>query len=164
MNRIYACCIVWAYLLLSGCGEVSEEGEFAASADGRRIVEILGNDHMRFELTEFTAMPGEPLRVRFRNVGQQPKDRMGHNWLLLDSVSETEFHALAVDAARRPPDYLPEDRSAVLAYTGVLGPGEAEEVDFYAPETPGEYRYVCTFPGHYIVMQGRLRVLESNGE
>ena len=46
----------------------------------------------------------------------------------------------------------------VIAHTDVLGPGESESVTFQAPSEPGDYEYVCTFPGHFAMMRGVLLV------
>ena len=51
-----------------------------------------------------------------------------------------------------------EDREKeIIAYTGMAGPDETVTVEFTAPETPGKYDYICTFPGHYLAgMKGVL--------
>src|SRR5688500_20334373 len=54
-------------------------------------------------------------------------------------------------------EYVPRTDD-VLYYTSVLEPEKSQTIYFVAPTTPGEYTYVCTFPGHYIVMQGTMRV------
>jgi azurin len=30
-----------------------------------------------------------------------------------------------------------------------------------APAEPGDYEYVCTFPGHYVIMWGKLVVTKD---
>jgi azurin len=55
--------------------------------------------------------------------------------------------------------YVPED-DAVLAATDLAKPGETVTLTFTAPNEPGEYAYICTFPGHYAMMQGVMRVVE----
>jgi len=42
--------------------------------------------------------------------------------------------------------------------TEVAKPGETVEVTFTAPEEPGAYTYLCTYPGHWATMQGTMRV------
>jgi azurin len=54
-------------------------------------------------------------------------------------------------------DYVPRSDD-VLYHTALLEPQKSETIYFQAPATPGEYSYVCTFPGHYITMQGTMRV------
>ena len=45
----------------------------------------------------------------------------------------------------------------VLAFTPLAAPKQAAEVTFTAP-APGKYPYICTFPGHYLLMKGVLTV------
>lgn len=139
---------------LVGCGNGETESEQAYTDDGRRIIEIQGNDQMRFNLAEIRAQAGEELRLVFTNVGRMPKESMGHNWVLFAQMNDSELNEIAMAAARRSPEYLPEDRSAVLAHTDILGPGESETLDFTAPTDPGTYTFACTFPGHFAVMKG----------
>src|SRR5688500_13818710 len=54
----------------------------AAAKAGPRVVEITGGDNMKFNLTTIQAKPGEQLKVVLTNVGTQPKEVMGHNWVL----------------------------------------------------------------------------------
>jgi glycosyltransferase involved in cell wall biosynthesis len=46
-------------------------------------------------------------------------------------------------------DYVPPNDKNVLAHSKLLGPNETETVTFTAPYVPGQYLYVCSFPGHY---------------
>ncbi len=47
---------------------------------------------------------------------------------------------------------------AILAHTPMSTPGETVQVTFTAPSEPGTYRYICTYPGHYVMMQGTMTV------
>jgi len=62
---------------------------------------------------------------------------------------------LGLDGAKM--DYVPRTDD-VLYHTALLEPQKSEAIYFVAPTTPGEYTYVCTFPGHYVTMQGTMRV------
>ena len=53
--------------------------------------------------------------------------------------------------------YIPESDD-VLAYTDIVPPGEDFSISFRAPAQPGRYPYLCTFPGHWMVMNGELIV------
>ena len=46
----------------------------------------------------------------------------------------------------------------VLFHTRLLEPTKSETIYFTAPDQPGEYPYICTFPGHYLAMRGVLVV------
>ncbi len=158
MKLIIGMC-VGAAVLLVGCGGGSDEGNGAQfTDDGRRIIQVQGNDQMRFNVSEIRVKAGEELRVTFTNVGRMPKETMGHNWVLFKPLSDSELNGLAMDAARRSPEYLPEDRSAVIVHTRIIGPGESDSIDFTAPSEPGTYVFACTFPGHFAMMKGNMIV------
>jgi azurin len=53
------------------------------------------------------------------------------------------------------------DLPAVLQATKLLREGETERLGFTAPSAPGEYIFVCTFPGHWVRMYGVMLVVES---
>jgi azurin len=46
----------------------------------------------------------------------------------------------------------------VLVYTDVVSPQNEFSISFLAPTEPGRYPYLCTFPGHWMVMNGELIV------
>jgi azurin len=46
----------------------------------------------------------------------------------------------------------------VLYHTALIEPGKSEAIFFEAPATPGDYPFVCSFPGHAGTMQGVMRV------
>jgi hypothetical protein len=43
----------------------------------------------------------------------------------------------------------------------MLEPGEKETIKLNAPDEPGDYEYVCTYPEHWKVMYGRLIVVRD---
>ncbi|PQO47663.1 plastocyanin/azurin family copper-binding protein [Blastopirellula marina] len=53
--------------------------------------------------------------------------------------------------------YVPQTDD-VLAYTDIVPPGKNFTIYFIAPQQPGRYPYLCTFPGHWMVMNGELVV------
>ena len=114
-------------------------------------VQIQADDHMRFDVTAFEATRGQKITVTLKNVGTTPKLSMGHNFIMLDrSVNEqnvTKFLDAASTEASH--DYVPPSSKEVLAHTKLLGPGETDTVTFNAPQIPGQYLYLCSFPGHY---------------
>lgn len=124
-----------------------------------RTVEIIGTDDMKFNLTTIAAKPGERLRVRLISKGTMPKIAMAHNFVLLQlGTSQVKF--VTAGATFRDSDFIaPEMKDAVLAKTGLAGPGEMVETTFTVPKKPGSYPYLCTFPGHFQAgMRGTLEV------
>ena len=53
--------------------------------------------------------------------------------------------------------YIPATKR-VLAYTDIVAPGERQTISLTVPATPGRYPFLCTFPGHWMVMNGELVV------
>lgn len=116
-----------------------------------KTVEINADDKMRYDNTAFEAKPGQKIAVTFKNVGTTPKFSMGHNFVMLDRTVNTGNVQTFLDKASTEAshDYVPPGAKEVLAHSKLLGPGESETVTFNAPFIPGEYLYLCSFPGHY---------------
>ena len=64
-----------------------------------RIVDITGNDQMKFSLATIAAKPGETLRIRLKSIGTLPKVAMGHNFVVL--AKGTDAAAFANAAASK---------------------------------------------------------------
>ncbi len=116
-----------------------------------KAVVIQADDKMRFDVTAFDAKPGQKISLTLKNVGTTPKFSMGHNFILLDRTVNTGNVQVFLDKASTEAahDYVPPDAKEVLAHTKLLGPNETDTVTFNAPFVPGEYLYLCSFPGHY---------------
>jgi azurin len=142
----------------AGTAQTSDKAGAPPAANGRPV-EITGNDTMKFSVTEIRAKPGETLSVTLSNIGTMPKFSMGHNWVLMKPKADID--AFVSDAAQAATtDYIPQARKGdVLAHTKLLGPKEKDTVTFQAPKEPGQYTFLCSFPGHYQVgMKGVLIV------
>jgi azurin len=57
-------------------------------------------------------------------------------------------------------DYVKAGDTRVIAHTKVIGGGESDSVTFDVSKlTPGEaYAYFCSFPGHWAMMKGTLKL------
>ena len=53
--------------------------------------------------------------------------------------------------------WLPESDD-ILHASKLLEKGETQELEFTAPTEPGDYQFVCTFPGHAGLMRGVIHV------
>jgi len=131
----------------------------AVAAPAGRLVEITGNDQMKFSVVSITAKPGEELHVRLKSVGTIPKIAMAHNFVLLAKGTDAAAFTNA-SATASATGYIPAQLKAkVLAATTLVGPGEVADVTFKAPAAPGSYTFLCSFPGHFVAgMKGVLVV------
>ena len=113
-----------------------------------KTVEITADDKMKFSVATIEVAPGQKISVTLKNTGTSPKASMGHDFLVLKKgVNMMAFlDAGAMDAAH---EYVaPAMEKDVLARTKLLGPGESDTVTFTAPYVPGDYDFICSFPGH----------------
>jgi putative heme-binding domain-containing protein len=129
---------------------------FREKLDGARPLEVLVGNNLSFQTRELRVRAGEPLQLTLVNP-----DAVPHNWALLrpgtiEQVGQLA-NALVGDPAGAARQYVPES-DAVLTYTDVVEPKQKFTIYFRAPERAGAYPYICTFPGHWMVMQGTMIV------
>lgn len=127
--------------------------------DGVTLVEMTGNDQMKYNLESFTVRAGGKVKVTLINRGKMPKAAMGHNVVFLaKDVNANAFAAAAASA--RDSEYIPADfNGQIIAATKLLGPGESDTVEFTAPVEPGKYVFLCSFPAHMFAgMRGVMLV------
>jgi azurin len=108
---------------------------------------------MAFDKAELSAPTGAEVHLVLKNNGKTIT--MTHNWVLVRKGTEAK---VALAGLQEAPDagYVVPSYN-VLAYTPLALPKESVEVTFTAPR-PGEYPYICTFPGHYLAMKGVFTV------
>jgi azurin len=111
---------------------------------------------MRFDVEEFTVEPGREVEIVFRNP-----DVMPHNVVVTAPGSAEKVgraaDAMAADADAYARNFVP-DVPEVLFATPLVSPAERVTLSFQAPDAPGEYPFICSFPGHWITMRGVMKV------
>ncbi|MCC6510587.1 MAG: heme-binding domain-containing protein [Pirellulaceae bacterium] len=123
--------------------------------DARKI-RIEAGKNLSYSTRRLTAKAGEPLALTLVNPDVVP-----HNWALiqpgmLQSVG-SEANKLVADPEAVIRQYVPQT-SDVICYTDVIEPQGEGTIYFKAPSQPGRYPFLCTFPGHWMVMNGELVV------
>ncbi|MBX2822315.1 MAG: hypothetical protein KTR29_21645 [Rhodothermaceae bacterium] len=111
---------------------------------------------LRFDEEFFEVKTGSKVQFTFNN-----NDDMLHNLVItvpgeIDDVAES---AMGLGIRGQEMNYVP-DSGSVLFYTTLLEPETKESIFFIAPQEPGEYPFVCTFPGHAMTMRGVLKVVD----
>ncbi|WP_166442988.1 plastocyanin/azurin family copper-binding protein [Phragmitibacter flavus] len=111
---------------------------------------------MAFDLKTFSVKAGQPVKLTFENKSPVP---LPHNWVLgvLGSKDKLIVGANAMMAAPIEKGYIPEIPE-VLHHTKLLQPGQTETIEFTAPAEAGDYPYICSFPGHAMLMNGVMKV------
>lgn len=95
--------------------------------------------------------------VDLTHSGSLPKSVMGHNWVLSKAA---DAQPIATDgmSAGIEKSYLKEGDTRVIAYTKIIGAGEADSVSFDVSklEAGQDYAFFCSFPGHISMMKGTV--------
>lgn len=110
-------------------------------------------DTPAFNRTRLEVDAGEVVSITFRNVSRG-SDR--HSLVIVQPGSEEEVAAAAVEAGPEV-GFLPNSQ-LIVARTDMLAPGESETIVFRVPTQPGNYPFICTYPGHWHTMRGELEV------
>ncbi|MEM7235816.1 MAG: PVC-type heme-binding CxxCH protein, partial [Planctomycetota bacterium] len=114
-------------------------------------------ERMRYTVERFAVTVGQPIKLVFSNP-----DATDHNLVIVKPGALEEVGTAANDMARDPKfansDFVPASKKdLILEYAPMIGPTRKSRVHvlrFEAPKEPGVYPYVCTFPGHWVVMTG----------
>ncbi|CAN5896641.1 hypothetical protein BH24BAC1_BH24BAC1_28120 [soil metagenome] len=116
-------------------------------------------DVLQFDKKQLTVQAGQKVILVLENP-----DGMQHNLVLIKPGTLDKVGAAADLLARDPKgaekDYVPQ-MPEVLHATKLLNTGESFTLEFTAPSAPGDYPYVCTFPGHWRGMNGIMKVVEG---
>ena len=113
---------------------------------------------MKFDKATLEVKAGSKVMLLFRNE----KCPLQHNFLLVNPGKLNDMGALAdkmlTDPQAMAKHYTPESPEVLAHSTKLIGLGQSDLIEFTAPTTPGDYPYLCTFPGHWRMMNGVLKV------
>lgn len=113
-------------------------------------------EQMKYDLKEINVKAGLPVVLTLENP-----DNMQHNLVICKKGTKEKVGKAADLMAQDPKsvekNYVPV-MSEILAATKLVNPGETATIEFIAPTIPGDYPYICTFPGHWSIMQGIMHV------
>lgn len=114
-----------------------------------------------FDVKEFTVNAGQKVKITLVN----PEDsvtRQPHNILFVKPGTKDTV-GMAANAGLTDPEFLTTkhavpDSDDVLFSSKLVQPGGEEVLEFTAPDEPGEYPFLCTYPGHWAIMNGVMKV------
>tara|TARA_R110001592_G_scaffold8105_1_gene44430 strand:+ start:6833 stop:7957 length:1125 start_codon:yes stop_codon:yes gene_type:complete len=131
-----------------------------AQGDGKKItsIEIKAIPGLQFDKVRFSVAPGAEVMLTVTNSDED----MPHNMLITMPNSREVVVNAAQQLAEKGPEmnFIPNSPS-VLWSIPVIYSGESKTIQFKAPEEPGIYPYVCTYPGHGFIMYGYMYVTEN---
>jgi azurin len=111
---------------------------------------------LKFDQELLSVKAGSRIKLVFNN-----NDDMQHNIVITTPgmANRVGEKGMALGLKGSEMQYVP-NLNEVLAHSKILEPGTTETIYFVVPSKPGDYQFVCTYPGHYLVMQGVLKVVE----
>jgi azurin len=117
-------------------------------------------DVMKYDKELITAKAGTTIQIVLQNP-----DFMQHN-LVLIKPNTLEKVGAAADKMVTDPNgakmgYVPKMPEVIKA-TPMINPGGKYTLTVKLPDVPGDYPFVCTFPGHWRIMKGILRVTKAD--
>jgi azurin len=121
-------------------------------------VKAFGNDmsDMHYNYKEIHVPANTNVTIHLMNVSKNDAMDMKHNFVIV-KPENVEKAAIAGAQAGDAHDFIPKDSSLYIAHSSLTKPGESVEFTFKTPAA-GEYKFICTYTGHYQKMQGRFIV------
>jgi azurin len=109
---------------------------------------------LKYDIETITVKAGTKIKITFKN-----NDDMLHNLVITKPGTADQVGLLAANMGLNGErlNYIPKSND-ILFHTRILRPKESDTIYFIAPAEAGDYTYVCTFPGHYVLMRGTFRV------
>lgn len=132
----------------------AEEMEITITADKVQFL---------YDIKEFTVKPGTKVKLKLVNPADSVT-RQPHN-LLIVKPGKKDVVGMAANAGMADPEFLTTkqavpDSEDVLFHSKLIQAGEEDILEFVAPSEPGEYPYLCTYPGHWAIMNGVMKVVK----
>ena len=139
---------------------MGEENPDASDTADRVVINMKTvQNEMKYDITEFVVAAGKEVELVLDNV-----DFMQHNLVIVKPGTKEKVGAaadkLAADPNGATQNYVPK-MPEVLFATELVNPEQKIILRFKAPTEPGEYPYICTFPGHWRIMQGVMKVVAN---
>ncbi|MDG2382142.1 MAG: GDSL-type esterase/lipase family protein [Pirellulaceae bacterium] len=142
----------------------ASEAEFDRQPNLKRVEVSCLPERMKYTVERFVVETNQPVKLVFLNP-----DANDHNLVIVKPGALEEVGMAANEMARDPQNansnFIPSSKQGlILKASPMIGPGRQSRVHvlrFTAPNQPGVYPYVCTFPGHWVVMKGEIIVTDD---
>ncbi|MEQ1825003.1 MAG: PVC-type heme-binding CxxCH protein [Pirellula sp.] len=145
----------------------AKQGEFDSQPNLQSVKISCEPERMLFTVKQFTAITGQPIKLTFTNP-----DATDHNLVITKPGAMSEVGMAANEMAKDPKnansDFVPENKSDLILHASpMIGPTRKSRIHvfrFEAPKEPGIYPFVCTYPGHWVIMNGEMIVGRNERE
>lgn len=142
----------------AAASETAAASEAAAPAASCETT-IESNDQMQYNVKEIAISKScKEFKITLKHTGKAPVTAMGHNVVIAKAA---DAQAIATEAATTKGE-LKADDARVIAHTNLIGGGEETSVtvDTSKLNAADSYEFFCSFPGHFGMMKGTVKVSE----
>ena len=116
---------------------------------------------MKYDVRSFSVKPNAKVKLTFKNPDDLP-----HNLIICtpgkskggDKGKEVIDAVLKLGEKGVEQNWEPRGHPRILHSTGMVQPKKDAVIWFRAPKKEGNYPYICTFPGHFELMNGMMGV------
>lgn len=184
--KTYLAFISTAALLLGACSQQETSQPAASSASATQIstsqtsaaqasapaqptevaaecsTVVESNDQMKFNVSQIDIKKScASFKIVLKHTGQMPKTSMGHN-LVISKAGDASAVASEGTGAGASNDFLNASDSRIIAHTKMLGGGEEDSIvlDTGKLDPNSQYKFFCTFPAHFSMMQGDIKLVD----
>lgn len=160
-NNIFKDTSLGEVLVKTYLGDYNPDDLAADGPTGGRKIDLgVIKNEMKYNTTDFTVTAGETIEIVFKN-----DDFMQHN-LVIGRPGSLEAIGAAADRIATEPNgaeknYVPSIPQ-ILYHTRLVNPNETVSLSFKVPDEAGDYPFVCTFPGHWRIMNGVMKVVKKD--
>jgi azurin len=141
--------------LQSKAAESAVDKKAKSKIDQVIVINVVKNV-MKFDKELIEVKAGSTIQIRLNNP-----DFMQHNLLVLKPHTMEKVGKAADQLAAAPEGekmhYVP-DMPEVIAATPLVDPEGSYTLTVKVPAQPGDYPYICSFPGHWRIMKGMMKV------
>ena len=131
---------------------------FSANASASCEATLEGNDMMQFDQKVLSfSKDCKEISIELKHTGKLPAKTMGHNVVVVDTANVQPVATEGMSAGFDNQYVKPGD-ARVYGFSKVIGGGETTTLKFETDKLKagGDYSFICTFPGHWAIMKGKL--------
>ena len=137
--------------------EVTQKSGIISDTDNLTTIRInTVVEKMKYDTPNLTVKAGKKIKLIFANP-----DFMPHNIVLVNpgKADSVAMEAMKLGATGFDVGFVPKSADVIWA-SKLIDHGAEQVIEFNAPTKLGDYPYVCTFPGHHIIMRGNMNVVK----
>ena len=124
-------------------------------------IQITGSDMMKYDLQEINiSSKCVSFEIKLKHGGKLPVSAMGHNIVITEESNFMPVAQLINMDNGIENGYLPVS-DKILFRSDMIGGGESTSltVDLSKLDSTKSYIFFCSFPGHWAIMKGKIKLL-----